>query len=72
MTPKGKAEQIVENIRNEISWMLADGYNSTEVFKAAKQCALIVLRDTVWGYLDQQSEEIQKYWQEVKREIEKL
>jgi hypothetical protein len=42
------------------------------MFEQAKQCALIALRETVWGYLDQYPIEVQNYWEEVKQEIEKL
>lgn len=72
MTAKEKAQDIVDKVHFEISWLLADGYNSKEVFEAAKRGALIVLKETVWGYIDQQPKEIQLYWEEVKQEIERL
>jgi hypothetical protein len=64
MTPKEKAEELITKFMPHSS----GNSNNNE----AKQCALIALRETVWGYLDQQPIEIQNYWKEVKKEIEKL
>jgi len=46
--------------------------NINQRWEEGKICALIALRETIWGYLDQYPIEIQNYWQEVKQEIEKL
>ena len=61
MTPKEKAEQIVESM----------SYSCRECdYEAkAKQCALIAV-DEVLGFLSYESHI--KYWQEVKKEIEAL
>jgi hypothetical protein len=61
MTPKQKAEQIVESM----------SYSCRECdYEAkAKQCALIAV-DEVLGFLSYESHI--KYWQEVKQEIEAL
>jgi hypothetical protein len=64
MTPKEKAKHIVDKC-----FKLTHPYYDIE---KAKQVALIMLRDTIWGYLDQLPIEVKKYWQEVKEEIEKL
>jgi hypothetical protein len=67
MIPKEKANEIVNNIHTTL---LRNNY--LQSYEASKQCALIVLRDTIWGYLNQQPIEVQQYWEEVKREIEQL
>jgi hypothetical protein len=64
MTPKEKAQKIYNN-------MLFCYQGHIDEY-TAKQCALIALRDTIWGYLDQMPIEVQNYWTEVKSEIEKL
>jgi hypothetical protein len=61
MTPKLKARDLYDQFCNMESWC-----------DDARECALIALRETVWGYLDQQPIEIQNYWKEVKQEINKL
>ena len=74
MTPEQKAidilEKLIPHVYNEY-----DGSDGGKVYNAKRhtiQCALIALRETVWGYLDQQPIEIQNYWKEVKNELEKL
>jgi hypothetical protein len=74
MTPEQKAidilEKLIPHVYNEY-----DGSDGGKVYNAKRhtiQCALIALRETVWGYLDQQPIEIQNYWKEVKQELEKL
>lgn len=73
MTPKERAKKLVdamlENVRAVDQYNLQLG--SMNLY-SAKQCALVALRETVWGYIDQQTVEIQNYWIEVKQEIEKL
>lgn len=74
MTPKEKAEELVSSMRYKI-YDLADGWNGGEIYKAAKQCALIAV-DEIFSILDKEGydEDDYKiiYWQEVKTEIEKL
>jgi hypothetical protein len=64
MTPKEKAKHIVDKC-----FKLTHPQYDIE---KAKQAALVILRDTIWGYLDQLPTETQNYWIEVKQEIEKL
>jgi hypothetical protein len=64
MTPKERAKHMVDEC-----FRLTHPYYDIE---KAKQGALILLRDTIWGYLDQLPVEVQNYWIEVKQEIEKL
>jgi hypothetical protein len=47
MTAKEKAEELVEKFMDKMFY-LRDGYNSTEIFDTAKQCALIAC-DEVLG-----------------------
>ena len=63
MTAKERAKYIVEQVA-VYHWV--DGVCR---YEEAKQSALLVLKQTVFMYLDQQSEEIQKYWLEVEKEI---
>ena len=74
MTPKEKARDLVDtfyySLPNNGS---TEGVNSTtRRYAEAKQCALIALRETVWGYLDQYPIEVQNYWEEVKQKIDRL
>lgn len=64
MTPQEKAKDIVD----ECFKLTHPQYN----IEKAKQTALVILRDTIWGYLGQLPVEVQNYWIEVKQEIEKL
>ena len=66
MTAKERAKYIVEQVAI-YHWV--DGVCR---YEEAKQSALLVLKQTVFMYLDQQSEEIQKYWLEVEKEIKSL
>jgi hypothetical protein len=67
MTPKEKADDLVKKM-----YAVHSNTASDITFYFAKQCALVALRDTVWGYLDQWPVEQANYWIEVKQEIEKL
>ena len=71
MTPKERAEYLVDRIV-DIMFELRDGYNGGLVYEASKHCALVTLRETVWGYLDLQPLEVQNYWQKVEKEINNL
>ena len=67
MTPKEKAEQLVESFMNIKQQKLAD--YSIIYHPTAKQCALI----TVDEIINELVYDIQfDYWQQVKQEIEKL
>jgi len=75
MTPKEKAEQLVDNFRNTIMSFLSDNMKN----KNAKECALMAVNEVI---LEQcKSSELKDpryqderlmYWNEVKQEIEKL
>jgi hypothetical protein len=67
MTPKEKADDLVKKM-----YAVHSNSASDITLYFAKQCALVALRDTVWGYLDQWPVEQANYWIEVKQEIEKL
>lgn len=79
MTPKEKAQEIVFKIY-ETMFHVRDGYNSPEVSKAVKQCALITVDEILKSgctlpsenayYGD--NEEASKYWEQVKQEIEAI
>jgi hypothetical protein len=76
MTPKEKAEELLDNIL-ETMFDLRDGYNSGEVFKVAKQCALIAVDEMTKHieysyYNDSLIKGAIMYWEEVKQEIERL
>ena len=68
MTPKERANKLRYQIENSMQDADMRGYYN----QAVKECALIALRETIWGYLDQFPIDVQNYWQEVKQEIEKL
>jgi hypothetical protein len=67
MTPKEKADELVERFRMNVLDYEGCSINTHK----AKQCALIAVDELVilgmWT-----DESIGKYWQEVKQEIEKL
>jgi hypothetical protein len=74
MTPKEKAEQLVEKFKP-----LCDGYFGGKINKAfAKQCALIAVEEilshiTITTNQSGLIRDFQKeYWQQVKTEIENL
>jgi hypothetical protein len=69
MTPKEKAEQLVDKFRSNIISFLSDNMKEQN----AKQCALIAVDEILKVasfYNDSQAEVT--YWQEVKQEIENL
>jgi len=70
MTPKEKAEELVDNFIDKM-FHLRDGYNASEVFDAAKQCALIAVNLLMEeAYRQHDYEGFISYWKEVKKEIE--
>lgn len=72
MTPEEKAKELVESFMAKIIFSINQNIEAS-VIEAAKQCALIavdeILKCHIWKY---NSVEPYKYWQEVKKEIEKL
>ena len=74
MTPKEKAEQLVNNFSPFVycyvgSGMLTNTFDNQAIKMNAKQCALIAVDEILLGYMGNPKV---KYWQEVKQEIEKL
>ncbi len=77
MTPKEKAEELVDKYRNTIMSFLSDNMKDMN----AKNCALIAV-DEIIGTLNHDIRDLDvrgsvlldliKYWQEVKQELEKL
>ena len=69
MTPKEKAIQLIDNFRLNVLDYEGSGLN---LFKA-KQCALTAV-DEILNTIEQIFEtfEERKYWQEVKKEIQKI
>jgi hypothetical protein len=79
MTPKEKAEELFSKYYNSIEHTLSEEYSPHEMF-VVKQCALIAVNEIIYEIIeiDSQMSETHlldknlKYWQEVKKEIEKL
>jgi hypothetical protein len=77
MTPKEKAEELIDKFRNEITSFLGDNMKKIN----AKKCALVAVDEILqifnneWTKLDFWTEEINgtiNFWQEVKQEIQNL
>jgi hypothetical protein len=70
MTPKEKAEELVNKFaklpeKGSLMWYLS--------FEIAKKCALIAVDEIINVIIGSYDYELEnKYWQEVKKEIEKL
>ena len=78
MTPKEKAKYLVDRfIEPTIKYNTINGIGYYHDFKSAKQCALIAV-DEILEILDfdlghdDTARGLCTYWQEVKKEIEKL
>ena len=69
MKPKEKAENLIEAMRNTYFTTSDWVYDST-----AKQCALIAVEEILNNYYKNHYQTGKKidYWQDVKKEIEKL
>lgn len=68
MTPKEKALELFEKLRDNLMW-------SEDSNEDAKQCALIAVDEVVNlinSKVRDRTHELIPYWQEVKQEIEKL
>lgn len=71
MTPKEKAKELFDKFRKEFDWVERD--YPIDLYRDTRQCALIAVDEilnVVSFYNDSQAEVT--YWQEVKKEIEKL
>lgn len=70
MTPKEKAEELVDKFEN-YSFMDID--QKTSSFSTAKQCAIIAVDEIIKVLWHTHKNEIEfRYWQEVKQEIKLL
>jgi hypothetical protein len=71
-----KAEELVYKMYDKMFYY-RDGYNSSDVIGAAKQCALIAVQYIITANphsnpLNTEVYSTMGWWQEVKQEIEKL
>ena len=69
MTPKEKAQELVEKIYFSRRYKDGEDYIAEQVLIHAKQCALIAVDEILDIMLSTKED---KYWREVKQEIEKL
>jgi len=69
MSPKEKAEELIEKFYPHVQWRLGQ----EDCLSRAKQCALIAV-DEILNTIEQIFEtfEERKYWQEVRTEINNL
>lgn len=75
MTPKEKAEELVERFENAAYNYFTNTGDGVEIVMLAKQCALIAVEEIINSVVitDLTTAENQFiYWQQVKQEIEKL
>jgi hypothetical protein len=70
MTPKEKAKELVYKFYPSVQWKLGQ----EDCLDRAKRCALIAVNEILnfRTFLKSMPLEDIKYWQEVKKEIEKL
>jgi len=69
MTPKDKAKELC----NKFSWeKLEDGYKMFQTFDETKRCALIAVDELIKEASFEVPNIRERYWQEVKQEINKL
>lgn len=68
MTPKEKAEQLCKKMLYQVEWN--DQPSTLKLF--AKHCALIAVEQILSIKIIRKYNLINKYWQEVKQEIENL
>lgn len=72
MTPKQKAEELVDKIYYCQRYEDGEDYIPLEAYKRAKQCALIAV-DEIISALDSSLLDADiEWWKEVKQKIEKL
>lgn len=65
MTPKEKAQELVDKFLPPVRWKMGQ----EDVTERAKQCALIALDEIFSNNTDESKHD---YWIEVKQELEKL
>lgn len=69
MTPKEKAEELVNKFRNEFNWIEKD--HDVDLYRDTRQCALIAV-DEILSNRERIKGIDKLYWQQVKYEIEQL
>lgn len=69
MTPKEKAEELFNKYYSYLKSNLMD---DKEAIDDAKQCALIAVDEVIYETSFEVPNIRQRYWQEIKNEIEKL
>lgn len=91
MTPKEKAEELVDKMYFSRRYDDTENYIPQRAYDHAKQCALIAVDEIIkseprypsnvdWDdaggsfqyYYEAQREEAERYWEEVKKEIENI
>lgn len=70
MTPKEKAQQLVDKYSMITKWKM--GVEQDYVIKKAKECALIAVDEMKTSLFNNDLMYMYDYWLEVKQEIEKL
>ena len=72
MTPKEKAKELVDKFRKYVDDGRHNGFYSGEItFENQKQCALIAVDEILNEYWSHDTKR-EKFWQEVRNEINKL
>jgi hypothetical protein len=76
MTPKEKAEELVNKFRKEFDWV--ESQYAIDLYRDTRQCALIAVDEILngisetWEVGSYDFESTNDFWQSVKQEIEKL
>lgn len=70
MTPKEKAKELVDKFRKEFNWVECD--YPIDMYRDIKQCTLIAVEQILSIKIIRKYNLINKYWQEVKQEIQNL
>lgn len=71
MTPKEKADELIDKMYYIGRYDDKEDYNLAMAWERAKQCALIAV-DELFSFTDDFDLDTKEYWQDVKEEIEKL
>jgi hypothetical protein len=74
MTPKEKAEELIDKFMDYTGFEINEQNNMSNIF-SAKQCALIAVDEILESHyklLSGVNTTIYKYWKEVKQEIKNL
>ena len=68
MTPKEKAQELIDKFKHPIRWKMGQ----EDVLDRAKQCSLIAVDEVLYYATRHGFIRLVQYWNEVKQEIEKL